>query len=233
MRTLLAPFLALAAVLATATSGPALEKTARVFDGEDLGDWNASTTCSVGYYNICTGWIWIWSGFADGEVLGTIYEGCCGSCGALTGTYLYYWTGAPAGRGFTGTHAIYAVDPDDCPVGAALSSQPWMPSSGWNLTLWSGVPVPSRFLIMATIQDDLGFATSVALPSDGPSACGVCYPTTRTTNSYLFGHEDSPLCPGSPLHDGHCYVEWLGNALMSCVDSIEEKSWGAIKNLYR
>ena len=236
MRKLFVSAFVLAAIFMLATSGLALEKTAAQFNGDDLGDWNAATTCSVGYYNICTGWIWIWSGFADGEVLGRVSDTCCdpGSASVLDGSYLYYWTGAQAGYGFTGTHAVYAVDASDCPTGAALASQPWLPASGWNLTMW-GVNVPSRFVVTATIQDDLGLATPVALPSDGAGgACGLCFPTTRTTGSYFYGLDTSPICPGSALNDGACFVEWLGNALISgCVVSVEDESWGSIKSLYR
>ena len=235
MRKLFVPAFVGVAVLLSAASGPALEKTARVFTGDDLGGWNSSHTCSVAYYNICTGWIWIWSGFADGELLGTVFDSCCGTDNEniLDGTYLYYWTGAVPGRGFTGTHSIYAVDENDCPSGAALASQAWLPASGWNLTLWSPTAVPDRFLVQASVRDRNGFGTPVALPSDGPQACGVCFPTTRATNSYRYGTETSPICPGSPLFDGDCQVEWLSRAMMLCTISTADENWGAIKNLYR
>ncbi len=234
MRTRLAWTLALAAGLTSAAPGLALEKTAHVFNGENLGDWNATATCSIGYYNIYTGWIWVWSGFAAGDVLGVVYDTdeCVESGnGTLDGTYLYYWTGASYGN--TGTHAVYAVDSNDCSTGTALTSRVWLPVAGWNLTLWGGLPVPDRFVVTSTLQDDFGHGVRSALPSDGRGECGVCYPTTRTTNSYLYGNEDSPSCPGSALHDGDCYVEWLGTALTVCTVAVEAGSWGSIKTLYR
>ena len=64
----------LAASLMVATSGLALEKTAvRMNDTVRPGDWNAGTSCTVQYYNTCTGWLWVWSGWSPGDVLGTCF----------------------------------------------------------------------------------------------------------------------------------------------------------------
>ncbi len=235
MRGLIASAFALFAILSWAAPGLTLEKSPRVFDGDDLDEWNASRSYSVTYYNICTGWVWIWSGFADGQVLGTVFDsGCSSRCpSGIDYSYLYYWTGAIPGYGFTGTHAIHLVDEDGCPSGGALASQAWLPVSGWNLTFWNTWYLPRHFLIQTTLQDDLGLGSPVALPSDGWHACGVCYPTTRTTNSYFYGLETSPVCPGSPLFDGSCHVEWLAMVGVFCASSVEDESWGAIKSLYR
>ena len=73
-------------------------------------DWNAGTaSCTVLYYNTCTGWLWVWSGWAANSVIGTVYDTCCDPATQetfVTGTYLAYWTGAPPGYGFTGTASL-------------------------------------------------------------------------------------------------------------------------------
>ena len=72
----------------------------------------------------------------------------------------------------------------------------------------------------------------------GPQACGLCFPSTRSTHTFLYGTPASPLCPGEPLNDGVCDAELLGwSVTYACVhdgpDAVEQASWGAIKNLYR
>jgi hypothetical protein len=233
MRKFFVSAFALGAILALATSGLALEKSQAQFS-DQLGDWNAgSTTCSVAYYNICTGYIWVWSGWADGSLVGNGFDACCGpNGGQLDGSYFYYRTGGPAGYGFTGSAAVFAADANDNPSGAALASQAILPATGWNFSTWSAVSVPGRFLIIHTLQDDLAFGSPVTVATDGPQACGVCYPTTRTTNSYTYGTETA-MISASPFFDGSCYVELLTAALMTCPVSVEDESWGSIKNLYR
>ena len=113
----------------------------------------------------------------------------------------------------------------------------YSPSVGWQPYTWN-VSVPARFAIAFTIADDYLFGTSAAVATDGP-ACGVCFPTTRAAQSYLWGTESSVLCPGFATNDGNCNVEWLARATLSCSPvaaeewSIEDRNWSRIKALYR
>ena len=233
MRKFFVSAFVLAAMLAFATSGYALEKSVSSFDSEELGDWNAGGgTCSVAYYNICTGWIWVWSGWADGSLVGTAFDNCCGADGQLDASVFYYRTGAVPSYGFTGSVSVFAADANDCPSGAAIASQSILPATGWNFTLWAD-NVPARFIVQHAVQDDMALGTPVTIASDGPAACGNCFPTTRTTNSYTWGVEGAELCPGSPLFDGNCFVEFMAAATLTCPVSVEDESWGSIKNLYR
>ena len=225
-------------LLLSATPVPALEKTA-VRGVEGKGEWTAGVaSCSIGYYNICTGYVWVWSDWADGSMLGTVYEGCCnGSGGAISSSFFYYRTGVQGGWGFTGMASIQAVDANDCPTGViGPESQPILPATGWNYLLWTGTPVPPRFAQVHTIADFQGFGSPVTIATDGAGgACGVCFPTTRTTSSYTWGTTASPLCPGFAMNDGTCNVEFLSNATLLCdgPDAVENRGWGEIKSLYR
>jgi hypothetical protein len=235
MRKLFVSAFVLAALLVFATAGLALEKTAvRAID--ERGDWNAGTSsCSVHYYNICTGYIWVWSGWAINSVLGTVYDTCCppGDTSYLTGSYFYYRTAAFPGYGFTGYATIETVNAQDCPTGALAGPIGFYPIAGWNFFAW-GVNVPSRFAQVHVIGSSAGWPPNLSVASDGPFACGVCYPTTRTTNSYTWGLTTSPSCPGIALNDGACNVEWLSAVTLTCESvSVEDESWGSIKNLYR
>jgi hypothetical protein len=228
-------------LLATATSAFALEKTpARLDDGGERRDWDGpiNVSCSIAYYNICTGWIWVWSGWAANSVIGTVYESCCPSGLSVECplAWRYYVTGAPANYGFTGSAAIVLVDANDCPT-TMVTQQPFLPASGWNyLTYTSSNFAPSRFAEVHTLADDNGLGTPVTLATDGAGwACGVCFSTTRTTSSYTWGTTGSPLCPGFAMNDGACNVEWLAVSFPFCqvCTGVEDDSWGSIKALYR
>jgi len=228
----------LVASLVFATSGLALEKTAaRMGDDTRPGDWNAGTTCSVAYYNTCTGWVWVWSGFGPGDVFGVCFDNCCSpNSGTLATNWTFVWTAVPSGYGFTGTISVSNAGDGCCPT-APLASQVFFPVSGWNLYSW-GVNVGSSFVV--SVANGPGLATPLAMPSDhpaagptGPIACGTCYTTPRPTHSLFFGVAGGP-CVTSSLDDGSgCSAEWLFDAQLSCVVSVEESSWATIKNLYR
>lgn len=230
----------MAAMLVFATSGFALEKTAVQFDGDNgLDEWNAGATCSVLYYNTCTGWLWIWSGWSPGEYFGTCFTNCCGDDGQLTSSFVFVFSPYPTGYGFTSTIAVENVDENCCPTGQ-IASQVFFPApSAWNNFGW-GVNVGATFAITITISEAATLANPVEIATDhpaagpiGPQACGACYPNPRTSNTYHYGLKGSPSCPGSGLSDGICDVELFNVAVLACPVSVEEASWGSIKNLYR
>ena len=232
----------LAVVASLPSPASALEKTlGRLTD--DLDGWRSSTTstnCLVDYYNICTGWVWVWSGWAPGDRIGVGFTSCCAPKGAeVDSSFVYFETGAPSGYGFTGTIGLYAVDGNLCPTGPAIASQPLLPASGWNAVGFNPlVSVPPTFAVAYTFGT--APAPPIAIDTDhplqgptGPVACGTCYPSSRTPHSFWWGTASSPVCPGSVLNDGLCNAEFLWDVSMHCVVSVESSSWGAIKGLYR
>jgi hypothetical protein len=239
MRKFFVTAFALAATTVLATSAFALEKTsARMIDRGD--DWNASTTGTIRYYNICTGWVWVWSGWADGETMGTNFDSC-GGLTYLNASWALTFSGVPSGYGFTGT--ISAIGGQNC-ASPVLASQPYLPpvAAGWNATLWGGLPVPSSFSVLISWAAPTGFTNSTGLASDhpfagptGPTSCGTCFPTTRASQSRYYG-VGGAYCPsGTTLTDGLCDIEWALDVNVKCTPpiSVEQESWGSIKNLYR
>jgi hypothetical protein len=236
MRKFFVSAFVLVAICAFATSSFALQKSQARFTGDEIDNWAAQVTCTVHYYNICTGWVWVWSGFADGETPGTVFDNCCGNDGALTGSFQYFPTGAPPAYGFTGSAQVNTVTGtvphNEALVWPPVAQIPYLPAgAGWEYIAW-GVSVPSRFAVSYTIADANAYGTPVAMYSDGPFGCGNCFPTNRTTNSYNFGIGGT-LVPGIALFDGACYVEWLSAVSLKCPVAVEDESWGSIKNLYR
>lgn len=223
----------------------ALEKQARAFDEDRSDEWNAASSCLIRYYNICTGWLWTWGPWNDGDRLGMVVNSCLppGINASLLQTGCLTYGGAPSGYGFTGTISIHNVDANDCPTGAAMYSQPFLPLNGqFVVHQWGAAPVGNRFVIMNTISDALAISNPALFATDhpaagatGPQACGQCYPATRTSHSFFFGNESAPLCPGTKFNDGTCDAEFLWEMSLfgENVISIDATSWGSIKALYR
>jgi hypothetical protein len=233
-------------VLLVATTGLALEKTAmRATDLEQPNQWNAQTTCTVRYYNTCTGWVWIFTGWSPNDVVGTCYNTCCqpGQSTVLQSTTVYQHEAyqAPAGYNFTG---VIEVRPgcDFCVPALASLPLDWQPlgTGGWMTKVFDwNIPVPDQFLV--TMQVGPGPGNPAGIVTDhpaagptGPQACGYCYPNPRTCTSFYFGPSTSPLCPGTSLTDGICCVEWYWYSTLLCEGvAVESDSWTNIKALYK
>jgi len=238
--------LAFAISLLFASNGIALEKSAaRAPDLDRGGEWRSGTeTCSIIYYNTCTGWIWIWSSWSPEDRIGVVFDTCCSdstTSNLLTG-WIFTQVGSPAGYGFTGSVDVWNTDAGGCLTGDPISSSTLLPLSGWNEIDYAGtggVQVPSSFAL--TYTTGTGPANPLELVTDhpaagptGPQACGTCFPSARANHTFYLGTAATPLCPASALNDGICDAQLLWDVQLSCVIvSVDKKSWTEIKALYR
>jgi hypothetical protein len=228
-----------ASMLLLASTAGALEKTREAFDDERT-NWNAGATCTIVYYNTCTGWVFNWGGWESDDQIGVVAETCCPGGSELLSNEIYFRDPAPSGYGFTGSVSVWAADDNDCPSGAALASVPFLPEAqGWETFNW-GLSVPSKFVV--TLEFGPAASNPARVRTDhpsagptGPEACGTCYPSTRQSHSYYYGTIASPLCPGSGFDDdaSNCDAELLFTFTMACTVPVEQQSWGKVKTLYR
>jgi hypothetical protein len=220
-----------------ASNSWSLEK--RAVPALDRADaWNSGATCHLSYYNICTGWIWVWSSILHRERFGVVFAP--GASHQLLQSSIYVVESSPPGYNYTGTIAVHHVDANDCPSGPAIASQPFLPTSVFHLTDWGGLPVPAEFALVVTKLESEGppnparFATDhPAAGPTGPQACGACYPATRVNRSFLWGDTVDPVCPGSTFDDGVCDAQLYWDVSLTCLVSTETSSWGKIKELYK
>ncbi len=228
---------AAAFVLAHSTA-PALERLPRAAPDAHDG-WSRGSTCTVAYYNFCTGWIWTWTNWAPGDRVGTWFPShCAGVGGTIASSWLYVPQAAPPGYGFTGTFGVHSTDALGCPIGTPLATQTFLPVSGWNLFEWY-VLTWNRFALVVEFGAAPG--SPIGLASDHPAvspvggaACGTCYPLSRVTHSYHWGTETAPLCPGVPIFDGFCNAELLLDVeVLPPPYAVEPATWGRLKSLYR
>jgi hypothetical protein len=235
----------LIATIVMSTSAMALERKAVPFDDNRSDDWNAGATCRVNYYNICTGWVWCWSGFGDDFRIGLVVQTCTPEPGYwLLQSSHFLCSPAPSGYGFTGTIAVYHIDANNCPIGAPIASQPYLPTYitfPFSVVQWGVVlPVPSNFALVITTAEDQGLTSPAQFGTDhpaagptGPVACGTCYPPSRPNHSFGYGTSASPICPGSTFNDGICNAQLFWDVDFLDTISVEPSSWGSIKGLYR
>lgn len=237
---------AVTVALVTPSIGLGLERTSVVARDGGVDDlWRGGTTCTVSYWNTCTGWIWVWNGWSPQDVVGVTFQTCCGTqeTSQLTSVAIDVWTGSPTGYGFTGVLEAFDADDTLCPTGAALWSMSWLPTpdpGGGAVVIPVGVAIPDSN-VTVTFTNGTGVGAPLGLVTDhpaagptGPQSCGVCYPSTRTIHSFYFGTPGTVLCPGSTLNDGVCDSEFTWTAAFTCTPtSVDQSSWGTVKNLYR
>lgn len=232
------------AVVLCATSSIALERTAVRISDDDVTDWNMQVTCTLAYYNVCTGWTWMWEGWDIGHQAGVVFR--AGASAQLESTLHFAHNLAPPGYGWTGLVEVLEADSRGCPVGPALAVQNWFPPCGvpcWYNLDWD-IPVPERFVVRVTFDPWTGFlgdqlfSDHPAPGPEGPPACGVCFPTNRIVHTFNYG-SGGAYCPGIALTDGWCDVEFLWEARLDLSGTVtagermEASSWGRIKTLYR
>ena len=215
----------------------ALEKRAGLAP-DDNRAWQAGTSITISYYNVCNGWVWIWDGWEPNDVIGVFYDFRFGT--RLSGNWWFFGNGSPAGYGFTGTVSVSSMDSNGCPVPAPVASQSFLPNSAWNFINWSPAVLIPGFDYAITFEFGPGTANPAEVWTDHPAAgptgaqaCGTCYPMSRFNRSWYLGTANSPLCPGSPFADSVCDAQLLQNAQIDGVISVEQRTWSSLKSLYR
>lgn len=224
--------LVLGFIILRGTPSSSLEKHLSPWSGEGAQEWNASGTCTVQYFNVCNGWMWVWSDFHDEDIVGVAVDACCDAA-HLESAWVFAEIATPT-YAFTGVIEVFEADTNRCPTGPALGQNWFLPQSGWNRYVFN-CDVPHNFVILATLANDAGdYAIPMFLSSDAPSTdCGTCYPENRIPHTFLYGKASNPLCPGIQLGDASCGTEFMWYATLECSVHVEGSTWGAIKNLYK
>ncbi|NNE42740.1 MAG: hypothetical protein HKN12_00900 [Gemmatimonadetes bacterium] len=222
------------------TDASALTKTARRLDDvDDDRNWRSGGLCTITYYNNCSGWIWTWSDFPPNSRVGKGFgpTGLCQDYGSTVETaWLFVFSPAPSGYGFTGTVSVETASTNHCPV-STLESQPFLPAiSGWNsFTFGNHGAYINYYSLFVTTGP--GEGNPLAFVTDAPSVDPGCYPAGFGTRSFRFGTTETPLCPGTPFVDNGLDAQLLwevyGNAWPQGPVSVDAGSWGSVKALYR
>jgi len=205
-------------------------------------------TCSVVYYNICSGWFWLWSPFTDRDgrwmdQIGVVFDlpEDCGKAPGSECTHLgfwWYWRYTRPGYGYTLSYHLWNADDGNCKVGPAIGALYRQdPVERWNYYPGLGSTTSDYVTITATM--DKG-----ALPywvtdnnhknAAAPIRCAG-WPGPIEKHSFIFGEGyQGTICPTYYVGDQLGPVQFLMRASFSCPEtSIEPASWGTIKSLFR
>jgi hypothetical protein len=234
-------FALIGAVTALAGAAVALERIpAPAPSLERDAPWRQSTQVSLSYYNLCTGWTWIWEDYYEETGWGVVFDPG-EDLQTLVGTWEF---NAADGfnRGYTsGIVAVYQLDSGGVPETPAIASRPHFPTIGWSYHAWN-LPVDGPVFVFFQATPYF-FASPVtdhpaAGPDGSPPACGTCYPTTRESRSHRVDLPVGSNWPGQPFDDGTCEAELVWDAVFSpeatsTPEGVQQESWGRLRNMYR
>ncbi|MEZ5066457.1 MAG: hypothetical protein R3B81_17145 [bacterium] len=126
-----------------------------------------------------------------------------------------------------------------CPE-TKLAGVAFIPRTGWNQLSWNLWSPETPFLLTFTFGSNENIPALVGIGTDhpaagpsGPTSCGNCFPSNRSTHSFMYGSEADPICPGEPFDDGVCVAELMFVLHREFFDYVEPSSWGRVKHLYR
>jgi hypothetical protein len=235
-------------VLAMAGSGMALERTktlAQVGDVDrDAAPWGSVDFCTLSYYNYCSGWVYVWSGWSPSDVIGIeIHTAECGpkalECRTLAAAWIYMVDSYPT-YGFTaaGGCARWGDQPGHLGEVTYLEDpHEWY--TGWNLVDMANCHIgEDGYTIvhwvnagpMATYTDARPLNCN---PGDGSPPCMTCPQPWR---SWYFGTLDYQFS-GSPFYAGYYFPtgnDLFWDIIVSCIGptAVQPSSWGNIKAIY-
>jgi hypothetical protein len=200
------------------------------------------TCANYKWYNLCSGYVWLWSGWPPGEGAGTRFGGAPQMCVAPGNTVkkaITYHRNVFPGYVATDVYLERDNDGDGCPNGAMSSIANAELSVGWNTwTFNSVIPAGVNHVIVRMAADEPQGST-FRLCTDNNLFFTQCIPG-GSSRSFYYGVNGSPCTPwentaGAPEN----LLMWLivdgqitGVGLPPRGTS-EPATWGSIKGLFR
>jgi hypothetical protein len=185
------------------------------------------------YYNLCSGYIWIYSILIEDEGVGVYFEDSCLVPGnGIDKAITYFRNVLP---GYSQTVDVFldiSAGTDSCPDYVLSSHLDLDPGLRWNCSPFQGlcVPVGAMGVIVRT-QHHGGGAPTIA--TDRYSA--ACNPD-GAPNSFYYGLNASQCVPWrvfSPTGTNDNLLYWLIVDGPCQPSAVSNTSWGALKGLYR
>ena len=203
----------------------------------------ATGFCSIVYYDLCSGWLWTYSGWALGDEPGVAFD-LPNDCGKLPGEectntgFWWYWRYTIPTYGFTVSYDLYELDVNFCKAGPSLGNiSGYDPVERWNFHYGLGAVTSDWAALIAsydsgslprfcTDNNNANFAAPLACP-------GYAIGPIQT---YYWGGPTTQYCPPQYFADGYGAVDCLMDAGWDCQPSgtsTEDASWSGVKSLFR
>ena len=206
------------------------------------GDGGATGFCSIIYYNLCAGWLWTWSGWAEGDELG-VYFDLPTDCGKVPGEDCenlgswWYWRYTQPTYGYEVHVDLWETDAAGCKTVYVGGSTNIDPIERWNNFGGFGC-VTSDYcaLIMTWDKGTLPRFCSTNNPANiaAPLACAGFVVPAIPGHTFYWGGLTTQYCPPQYLADGLGPSEGFVDSGFDCAGSATENaSWGEVKGLFR
>jgi hypothetical protein len=197
---------------------------------------SSNGTCgNYRWYNTCSGYIWIFSGFPAGDEMGTKFGGApqpCVAAGNTAKRVIYYFRNVAPGYGQTVDVFLHSdVTGDGCRDGLLGQVQNLDPAMAWNCIDYN-VCIPGDYVI-GSIRHDGGAAPTIV--TDGDHYGSTC-DLPGNQRSYYYGVNNAtcePWVGPSPVGRNDNFLMWLIVDTGCASNSTEPTSWGNIKGLYQ
>ena len=194
------------------------------------------TAANYRWYNVCSGYIWIYRDFVDGEGVGVLYGGPeqpqVNGDNNIKRTITYYRNVVPA---YNQTVDVFVstAEADGCPDMVLASDLNIDPGLRWNCSQFNvSIPCGTNWIVVQT-QSDGGDGGGPNFATDGPFTA-TCDPNSPN-RSFYYGVNGSACIPWTgPDGDYDNFLGWLIlDASENCPNSSASASWGQVKGLYR
>lgn len=210
-------------------SGPRTPLSCRLSDA-------VNGTCgNYKWFNICSGYIWVYSGWSAGEGVGVLFGGPEQPCVSLAGCdqpavlkrVILYFRNVRVGYNAIRVSISTDDNADGCPDYTFTPSIVYV-GERWNCWELGGCGAPERMIIQQTqvANDGPSFAT------DGPNS-EACAPI-GAPRSFYYGVNGSVCQPWvGPTGRRDNFLTWLIYDTTGFPTTTENSSWGRIKGLFR
>jgi hypothetical protein len=207
------------------------------------GDGGATGFCSIVYYNLCAGWLWTWSGWAQGDEVGVFFD-LPTDCGKLAGEECAhlgawtYWRYTQPTYGYLVNFDLWELDASYCKTNYIGGVANIDPVERWNNFAGFGT-VTSDYcaLIMTWVKGTLPRLASTSNPKNlaAPLACPGYTVPAIPGHTFFWGGLTTQYCPPQYLADGQGPSEAFFDASFDCQmgSATENASWGEVKGLFR
>jgi hypothetical protein len=202
--------------------------------------------CSIVYYNLCSRWLWIWSGWGPFDVGGICFD-LPNDCGKLPGEtcamthFWWYWRYTQPTYGFTITYDLWEAGADCCKIHPSLCTIANVdPVERWNFhDECAAACITTDYAVLTAAFGPAGTLPYWCTTNNNknymaPNPCPGY--TVAPQHSWYYGTVTTQYCPPYDLfNDGWGASNTLMDAGFTCDVGIgsEEASWGEIKGLFK
>jgi hypothetical protein len=173
------------------------------------GNTNGSAA-NLRWYNVCSGYIWIFVGLAQGDAVGVRFGGpeqpAVNATNIVKRTITYFRNVIPSYDATVDVHVDVDANSDGCPDSPYLSDLDIDPGLRWNCSEFNApIPVGAASLIVRTQLDS---ADGPSFATDGPYA-DACEPFGASRSFYYPANSSDCIAWDGPTARSDNFLYWL------------------------